>query len=165
MELIVLRHGEAGNSSPSMTKDFGRGLTTSGRDEMEEVAVSIYGMKLEIDRIMTSPLPRARESAEIVAKRLKKQEVLEVWDELKPEGRTADLYRRLSKLKGESSVLLVGHEPFLSCMIGELITGGRSCGIVLKKAGMAKVFVRSFGSKPSGELRWLMTPRQLRRMT
>jgi phosphohistidine phosphatase len=148
-----------------MSKDFGRGLTASGRKEMEDVASSINGMKLGIDRIATSPLSRARESAEIVAKELKKQKDFEVWDELKPEAATADLYHRLSKLKEDSSILLVGHEPYLSGMIGELISGGKENRILLKKGGMAKVVVNSFGPRPSGELRWLLTPRQIKRMS
>lgn len=165
MELVILRHGEAGKRSPSVSKDLERGLTASGRKEIEDVANSIDGLKLVIDKIATSPLTRARETAEIVAKVLKKQKELEVWDELKPEAETADLYRRLSNLKGESSVLLVGHEPYLSDMTSELISGGRKSRILLKKAGMAKVVVDFLAPKPSGELRWLLTPRQIKRMS
>ncbi|MDA4128978.1 MAG: phosphohistidine phosphatase SixA [Thaumarchaeota archaeon] len=165
MELVILRHGEAGNRSPSASKDFERGLTASGRKEIEDVAKSINGLKLVFDKIATSPLTRARETAEIVAKVMKKQKDLEVWDELKPEGETADLYRRLSKLKGESCVLLVGHEPYLSGMISELISGGKRSRILLKKGGMAKVDVDSLASRPSGVLRWLLTPRQIKKMS
>jgi phosphohistidine phosphatase len=165
VELVILRHGEAGNRSPSVSRDLERGLTSSGRKEMEDVANSINGLKLVINKIATSPLKRARETAEIVAVVLKKQKDLEVWDELKPEAETADLYRRLSKLKGESSILLVGHEPYLSSMISELISGGRKSRILLKKAGIAKVVVDSLATKPSGELRWLLTPRQIKKMS
>jgi len=165
LELLILRHGEAGNRSSSVNKDFGRDLTASGRTTMEVVATSINGLKLMVDKIATSPLARARESAEIVAKALKKEKDLEVWDELKPEGQTADLYRRLSKLKGESSILLVGHEPYLSGLISELISGSKGTQIILKKSGMAKVVVISLGAKPSGQLKWLLTPRQLKRMS
>jgi phosphohistidine phosphatase len=165
MELLILRHGEAGNRLSSVNKDFGRDLTVSGRTTMEEVANSINGLKFVIDKIATSPLPRAKESAEIVAKALNKERDLEVWDELKPEGQTADLYRRLSKLKGESSILLVGHEPYLSGLISELISGSKGGRIILKKSGMAKVVVVSLGTKPSGQLKWLLTPRQIKRMS
>jgi phosphohistidine phosphatase len=96
---------------------------------------------------------------------LNKERDLEVWDELKPEGQTADLYRRLSKLKGESSILLVGHEPYLSGLISELISGSKGTRIILKKSGMAKVVVGSLGTKPSGQLKWLLTPRQMKRMS
>jgi phosphohistidine phosphatase len=143
VELLILRHGEAGNRSYSVSKDFGRDLTASGRTTMEDVAGSINGLKLVVDKIATSPLARAKESAEIIAKALKKEKDLEVWDELKPEGQTADLYRRLSKLKGESSILIVGHEPYLSGVISELISGSKGSRIILKKSGMAKVVLSS----------------------
>jgi phosphohistidine phosphatase len=165
VELIVLRHGEAGNRSTSASKDLERGLTVSGRKKMEDVASSINRLKLGIDKIATSPLARARETSEIVAKVLKKQKALEVWDELKPEAEMAELYGRLSKLRRESSILLVGHEPYLSTMISELISGGKRSRILLKKAGMAKVAIDSLAPKPSGELRWLLTPRQIKRMS
>jgi phosphohistidine phosphatase len=132
---------------------------------MEDTANSVKRLKLAIDKIATSPLARARETSEIVAKVLRKQKGLEVWDELKPEAETADLYRRLSKLKRESSILLVGHEPYLSGMISELISGDKKSRILLKKGGLAKIAIDSLALKPSGELRWLLTPRQIKRMS
>lgn len=67
VELLIIRHGEAGNRSTSVSKDREPGLTASGRKKMEDVAYSINGLKLVIDEIATSPLTRARETAEIVA--------------------------------------------------------------------------------------------------
>ena len=105
-----------------------------------------------VTHVITSPLKRAKETALAAAKVLKKEDLVEVWDELKPEGETAALYRRLSKLKQESTILVVGHEPYLSGMIGELIAGSKQARIILKKAGVAKVEVTSLLPKPSGEL-------------
>ena len=157
MELIILRHGETGNRA--------RGLTASGRKKMEDAANSINDLKLQIHKIVTSPLTNARETAEIVARVLNKQRISRIWDELKPEAETADLYRRLSKFKGESSILLVGHEPYLSNMISELISGGKRSRILLKKGGMAKVVIDSLAPKTSDELRWLLTPRQIKKIS
>lgn len=148
----------------SVTEDLGRRLTASGRKKTEDVARSFGGMNIGIEKIATSPLPRARETAEVVAKVIGKQEKLEIWDELKPETETTALYRRLSKLKGESSILLVGHEPYLSELISELISGSKKSRILLKKSGMAKVAIDSFTPKASGQLRWLLTPRQLKKL-
>jgi phosphohistidine phosphatase SixA len=48
---------------------------------------------------------------------------VEDWDELKPEGNSRDLYRKLSqKFKQDSSILIVGHEPYLSSLISEIIS-------------------------------------------
>ena len=164
MDLIILRHGEAGKSMQSASSDFERALTVSGMDEVEEVAEAIDKLKLGINYVISSPLKRAKETAIIAAKVLKKEDVLEAWDELKPEGETQEFYRRLSKLRQDSVVLLVGHEPYLSGMISELISGTKQARIILKKAGVAKVEVTSMVPEPSGELRWLMTPRQMKKI-
>ena len=164
MDLIILRHGEAGRSMESAGSDFERALTVSGMDEVEEVAEAIDKLKLGIGYIVTSPLKRAKETATIAAKVLNRDGVLEVWDELKPEGETQELYRRLSKLRQDSVILIVGHEPYLSGMIGEMISGTKQARIILKKAGVAKLEVTSLVPKASGELRWLMTPRQMKKI-
>src|ERR1700733_1267657 len=164
MDLIILRHGEAGRSMESAGSDFERALTVFGMDEVEEVAEAIDKLKLGIGYIVTSPLKRAKETATIAAKVLNRDGVLEVWDELKPEGETQELYRRLSKLRQDSVILIVGHEPYLSGMIGEMISGTKQARIILKKAGVAKLEVTSLVPKASGELRWLMTPRQMKKI-
>ena len=164
MDLIILRHGEAGKSVDAASRDAERALTVSGRKEVEEVAEGLARLKVEVGCIATSPLKRAKETANIAAKVLKNDELVEVWDELRPEAETTELYRRLSKLKGDSGVLLVGHEPYLSGMIGELVAGTRQARIVLKKAGVARVEVSTFVPKPSGDLRWLLTPRQMKKI-
>ena len=135
MELVILRHGEAGNRSPVIDKDSERHLTASGRKSIEYVANSINALKLGIDKIATSPLTRARETAEIVAEALKKQKMLEVWGELKPEAETADLYLRLSELKLDSTILIVGHEPCLSGVISDLISGAIIVGSSWRRVG------------------------------
>ena len=164
MDLIILRHGEAGKSIESSSADFERALTVSGTKEVEEVAEAMEKLKLGIGYVITSPLKRAKETAIIAARGLKKEDVLETWDELKPEGETQELYRRLSKLREDSVVLVVGHEPYLSGMIGELISGTKQARIILKKAGVAKVEVTALVPKPSGELRCLLTPRQMKKI-
>lgn len=164
MEIIILRHGEAGKRVPVASSDMQRALTVSGRDEVKQVAESMAELDLKFDTIATSPLKRASETAHIVAKVLKKDKAVEPWDELKPEGDTKALYRRLAREKQDASFLLVGHEPYLSSMISELIGGGTRARIVLKKAGLARVEISSF-NPPTGELRWLLTPRLARKVS
>jgi phosphohistidine phosphatase len=164
MDLIILRHGEAGKSMAAARGDADRALTVAGGKEVEEVAEALDCLDVGLTHIITSPLKRARETASLAAEVLKKEETVEVWDELEPESDTARLYRRLSKLKPDSVVLVVGHEPYLSGMISEIISGSKQARIVLKKAGVAKVSVSSWVPKATGELRWLMTPRQLKKV-
>lgn len=165
MELYVLRHGEAGKRIPSGSKDFERALTVAGQEELEEIAEALARLGVKFDFIATSPLKRASQTADIIAKALKiKKSNVEQWNELKPEGRRAELYRKLSQFKPESSVLVVGHEPYLSTMISEIAFGNGAGGIALKKAGLAKITVASFQPRIRGDLRWLLTPKHLKKV-
>ncbi len=163
IDLFVLRHGEAGNRMTVAEKDSERPLTPEGRAEMQKTAKSLKALGLQTDRIYTSPLRRARETAEIVAKVLKIP-TLEEWDELKPDGSKAALYRKLARVEQNSRLILVGHEPYLTSMIGEII-GTTSAKIVLKKGGVGKVRITSFTPRISGELRWLLTPKLIDKMS
>jgi phosphohistidine phosphatase len=163
IDLFILRHGEAGNRMTVVEEDSERPLTSEGRIEMQKIAKSLRAVGLQADRIYTSPLKRARETAEIAA-RILKIPTLEDWVELKPDGSKAALYRKLARLEQDSRLILVGHEPYLSSMIGEII--GTSDGrLSLKKGGLGKVRITSFTPRVSGELRWLLTPKIITRMS
>jgi phosphohistidine phosphatase len=165
VELYILRHGEAGKRIPSGSRDSERPLTVAGLEEVEEVASALDRLGVRLDFVATSPLRRARQTADAVAKVLEvKKGSVEEWGELKPEGRRTDLYRKLSQFKPESSVLVVGHEPYLSTMVSEIVFDSGNGRIVMKKAGLAKITVASFQPKIKGELRWLLTPKHFKRV-
>lgn len=164
MELFILRHAEAGKSIQVRSRDAERSLTAEGKEELEAVARALSKLRMKPDHIVSSPLKRSLETAEVVAKALRARGRLEVWDELKPEGSKQAFFNRLSKLKPESEVLCVGHEPYLSAVVNELMGHSGPTGIVLKKCGLARVTVTAFLPKTKGELRWLLTPKLLKRM-
>jgi phosphohistidine phosphatase len=165
MELYLLRHGEAGKSLPASARDSERDLTEAGKEEMKGVAAGMVSLGCKFDIVASSPLKRAKETAVIVNRTLKRKESVEEWTELTPEGSREALYRRLSRQRATSSILCVGHEPYLTTAIGELAARGQGSGvrILLKKGGLARLSLTG-GAKPTGELRWLLTPRQLRKM-
>jgi phosphohistidine phosphatase len=164
VNLYVLRHGKAGKRVETAAEDAERALTSPGRKEVKAVAKSLSAAGIKFDHIISSPLKRAEETAEIISEAYDGLEP-ENWDELKPEGSRTDLYRKLSKLDSGNNILVVGHEPYLSSMIGDLISGGTDNHIVLKKAGVAKVRITSLNPRFSGELLWLLTPKQIKRMS
>jgi phosphohistidine phosphatase len=165
MELYILRHAEAGKRLSAQARDIERSLTAEGKEELEDVARAISRLKIKPDHIISSPLNRARETATIVAKALKTKEKVEVWDELKPEGSKQELFKRLSALSPEASVLCVGHEPYLTQAINDIMGHQGIANVVLRKSGLARVSIRAFTPKAEGELRWLLTPRLLKRMS
>lgn len=164
MDLYVLRHGEAGKRLAAGSKDSERALTVAGAKEVEEIAGAIAKLGIKPDLVATSPLARAHQTAAIVAKKLKIKNKLQDWDELKPEGSRIKLYERLARFKPEASVMVVGHEPYLSSLVSELAFEGQKGRVVMKKGGLARVGVTSLRPRPKGELRWLLTPRIMKRM-
>ena len=165
MNLFVLRHGEAGARVEAPEKDAERPLTAEGRREIADVAKFIANLRIEFALIATSPLKRSIGTAEIVARKLRTLNRLEEWDELRPTGDTVELFRRLSRLGVTEQVLIVGHEPYLSGMIAEIVSGKTGANLVLKKGGLAKVRINTFKPEVSGELRWILTPKLMKRIS
>ncbi len=141
-------------------------LTIVGREEIAIIARSVKALNLRFSAIVTSPLRRAVQTAKIIAKVLAIENRISVWNDLVPEGNRSKLYNRLNQYTRDSSVLLIGHEPYLSNMMYDMIFQKNRVNqlgrISLKKAGLAKIRVISFTPNISGELRWLLTPRILK---
>ena len=163
-----MRHGEAGKRLPVAARDTVRALTAAGRQEVEEVGEAMAKLGYRFDVVATSPLKRAKETASIVSEALNRKNRVEEWSELSPEGSRSALYRKLTGVRPGSKVLCVGHEPYLTIAMGEIVGSGGDGSpgfrISLKKGGMAKLLVTGFNPRISGELRWLLTPKQIRRM-
>lgn len=167
MDLFILRHGEADKSSDG--GDFARPLTVDGKKDTTNVAKWLKTLGVKFDVILTSPLKRARQTASIVAKIFNIENKLMNSDELQPQGSRTELYRKLSskQFQEESTVLLVGHEPYLSSLISDIISEtDASSRIVLKKAGLAKIRITSHSAQTvQGELECLLTPKLVKNIS
>ena len=168
LDLYLLRHGDAGKrmavAAGGNTGDVP--LTTVGREEIAIIARSVKALNLRFSAIVTSPLKRAVQTAKIIAKVLAIENRISVWNDLVPEGNRSKLYNKLNQYTRDSSVLMIGHEPYLSNIMYDLIFQKNRVNqlgrISLKKAGLAKIRVISLTPNVSGELRWLLTPRILK---
>ena len=164
-EFYILRHGIAterrANSSLDDTK---RKLTPEGREKMQEIARGLKRVGMEVDWIVTSPLVRAVETAQIVSASLGLKVPMDFSDELRP-GEPADkLLSFLAKQPERKRVLLVGHEPDLSMLAARLMGAGRDANLALKKGGCCLITSEEFPLKSPGQLVWWLTPRLLRAM-
>jgi phosphohistidine phosphatase len=164
MELFILRHGEAGQRSSSLAGDRKRTLTSSGKVEISEISKALKIIGLKFDLVITSPLKRAYDTAMIVSDVFNIDNKVQVWNELAPEGRKTDVYRKISQLREEYVVLMVGHQPLLGEMANDMIHKGKSspCNLLLKKGGLLRIRLITKNNVPRGELRWLITPRILK---
>jgi phosphohistidine phosphatase len=158
-----LRHGESDQRSKTTINDAKRSLTDSGKKELEVIAKALAKLGIKFDYVFYSPLVRARQTASIILKEIKCKSH-ENLAQLSPEGNRLELYNKLSSLKQDSSVLIVGHEPYLSQLVSEAISDGTNCRIELKKAGLVRIRTISYVPKLRGEMRWLLTPKHLKYM-
>ena len=148
MKLFLLRHGKA--DWPGWNKpDDERPLTDEGKKEVATVAKFLARLEIE-PLILTSPLPRASQTAEIAAKHLNVKVRTE--SSLRP-GFEMKQLRKILKDFPEKSLMLVGHEPDFSHTIFQL-TGGNA---KMSKAGVALIEFEP--DSMEGELRWLFPPR------
>jgi phosphohistidine phosphatase len=168
LDLYLLRHGDSGKGMAvapgGNTGDVP--LTIVGREEIAIIARAVKALNLRFSAIVTSPLKRAVQTAKIIAKVLAIEDRISIWNDLVPEGNRSKLYNRLNQYTRESSILMIGHEPYLSNIMYDMIFQKNRVNqlgrINLKKAGLAKIRVISLTPNISGELRWLLTPRILK---
>jgi phosphohistidine phosphatase len=153
MQLYFLRHGDA--DWPGWTKpDDDRPLTDFGKKEVRQVAKFLTRLKVKPELVVTSPLPRASQTAEIAAEQLKAK--LRQDEALEPGFGISEL-RTLFKRHGSKVLMLVGHEPDFSSVISAL-TGA---SLKFSKAGVVLVDVDLETEK--GRLLWLFPPKFARK--
>lgn len=159
MNLYLLRHGAAAQRGAPYVNDADRPLTDQGREKLRAVARAMKAMKLSFDRILSSPCLRARQTAEIVADRLRLAGRIEFSDHLAPDGKIDALIQQLKGFRPKpENVLLVGHEPCLSELASILMTGKTGLPVKLKKAGLVRLSANSLRAGACAELDWLLTP-------
>jgi phosphohistidine phosphatase len=161
VQLYVMRHGIAlPHGTPGMSDDD-RPLTTQGEQRVRQVARGLKQLDLNLERIVSSPLPRAFRTAEIVASVLECNDILESDDGLRA-GASAESIRDWLGGRSEQRLMIVGHNPAFEDLVGLLATGSQSAGpiCVLRRGGIAALRTYPDGST---RLDWLARPRLLRR--
>lgn len=164
MELYIIRHAIA---QPLGRKndftDEKRALTAEGRDRIRDAARGLRKLGVELDLILTSPLLRAVETAEVVATvfGISRKEI-EQTGNLAPGSSPAGLLAELKNRTGVESVALVGHQPDLGELICKVIRGDGGFSLELKKGSVCCLSVTETVPELHGTLSWLMTPRQMR---
>ena len=167
MNLYVLRHGIAVEpGTPGYERDADRPLTPEGERKLWQIAEAMEALELSSDLILSSPYLRALQTAEIVAKALKGRKKVELSESLTPGGSTKKLVELLNRVQpSPESVLLVGHEPYLSSLISLLVSGDASFAVEMKKSGLCKLSTESLKPGRCATLEWLLTPRQMALMS
>lgn len=160
--LYLIRHGLAGEHG-SYANDDERPLTDEGKRKTRQVAKRLYTLELQFHLIMTSPLVRAHQTADLLLE-AKLSQALQVSSQLAPSG---SLDQWLDWLQRERSpdvttLALVGHEPNLSTWAETLLWGEARGALSLKKAGVIGLMLPEQSPVGNSTLFWLTPPRFLR---
>lgn len=155
MKVYFLRHGIAVEAGDWKGSDYDRPLTDEGRKKMANEAKALKQLDLGLDAILTSPLVRAKDTAAIVAESLKMQ--VKEDERLGGDFDMTALEAILKDHADAKTLMLVGHEPSFSAVIGRVIGEAR---LDLKKGGLACVDLPD-ASTVTGELLWLVPPKLL----
>jgi phosphohistidine phosphatase len=165
MNLFFLRHGKAEARSLKWRPDSKRPLTKDGEKRTAEVARGAEALGLSFDLILTSPYARALRTAEILAEVYGEKKLFETKNlasEAQPRNIIDEINENFSSIE---QIVLVGHEPFMTRLIGTLIASeNSSVAIDLKKAGLCKLSIEKLSYGKCACLNWLLTPRQLARL-
>ena len=158
MELYLIRHGIAQERDFAL-KDDDRTLTKVGQNKTEEVAKRLYNLGLRFDLILTSPLVRAHQTAEIFTQtQLSSQ--LQVSTDLAPNG---NIHAWLNWLEQQNyppniKLALIGHQPNLGEWASMLVWGEANDGLILKKAGIIGLNLPTMRSPIGQSQMFLLTP-------
>jgi phosphohistidine phosphatase len=157
MEAYLLRHGTAEEARPGMS-DADRSLTADGRRKLQQV---LHAAKLGDTRptlILSSPLKRAAQTADIAKRVLGyKGEILST-SALVPGATVEQAWDEIRAHRDEASVMLVGHNPLFENLAPYLL---HCPGLQMdfKKGSIVRIDFESFPAEPRGILRWYLVPK------
>ncbi|MCY3544019.1 MAG: phosphohistidine phosphatase SixA [Chloroflexi bacterium] len=161
MNLYILRHGIAADrDSREYPDDDLRPLTDKGIRRMRREAAGMNAMGITPDVIISSPLVRAIQTAEIVQEGLDEAPQMEISHALVPEAHPSRVLQAIAASHASAdSVMVVGHEPHLSSLVSYVLTGQISWLIELKKGALCNMDI---SISERGRLVWALPPKQLR---
>ena len=156
MRIYVLRHGIAEEATPGGT-DAERALTQEGKRRLRCVLERARRAGVHPDAILTSPLKRAVETAEMASAVLGHKGDLVRTNALVPSSSPDRVWKEIRARKAET-ILLAGHEPLLSLFVAYLL-GFPALQVRMKKAALVSIEVENDAPQPHGVLLWMLIPK------
>jgi phosphohistidine phosphatase len=158
MEFYFVRHASA---SDIAARDAARELTNEGRQEARVAGKALVKLGAKPAHIFSSPLVRARQTAEILGKELDSK--VETLDELLNDTSTSRLLNAIKLADDAKEIILVGHMPSLAGHVAHLIGAVKGEGLAFGKGSIALVEIKELNTG-GGKLRWLVRQKQLREL-
>jgi phosphohistidine phosphatase len=161
-ELYLIRHGVAEERGDAWPDDTRRPLSEDGMSGLRKAARGLIRIGVEFDVILTSPLVRTRQTAEIIAAAFNTRPPIVAIDSLTPDGSTQGVMNDLEKHARRGRIALVGHEPGIGELAARLFGSRRP--LEFKKGAVCRIDVDSIPPAGPGRLRWFLTPKILREL-
>jgi phosphohistidine phosphatase len=160
MLIYLVRHAIAVERQPAgQLSDRDRPLTARGIKKMRRIARALHRLGVAPAGIWSSPLIRAKQTAEILVATLDGNPPIEIMESLEPGGATGEIISRLKSSQSRlESVALVGHQPDLGELASMLLGTSRGVGLQIKKGGVVCIRIADLQPPFAGELFWLATP-------
>jgi phosphohistidine phosphatase len=156
MEIYLLRHGIAEDALPGQP-DSDRALTNEGREKLRRVLKRAGAAGVAPSEILSSPLRRAVETADVAAEFLGYKGKVVKTRALVPEASPHDTWDEIRSRQDQRAILLSSHEPLMSSLAAFLLDSP-SLQVDMKKAALMRVDCERFSSQPRGVLKWMITP-------
>jgi phosphohistidine phosphatase len=158
MNLYILRHASAGTRRANPTIDVKRPLDKEGKQQCFLVGSLLSALNVQFDRVVSSPLKRALQTASLVGTETGYDGRVEVSEALSPEASIQKFQELIRSLEEYDNVLIVGHNPNLPVFFGSLIAPTGRISTRLRKGAIARIDC----TRMPGTLHWLVDPRILR---
>jgi len=162
LEVYLIRHGIAAERGKEWPDDSKRPLTPEGIAALRKEARALNALGVSFDQIITSPLVRTRQTADVFAEEMKGKPPVAASDALAPAGSTSAVVQEIIKHVRKARLALVGHEPNLGELAADLI--GARAPLEFKKGGICRIDFDVLPPKGTGHLRWFATPKMLRKL-
>ena len=162
LELYLIRHGIAAERGEEYPDDSKRPLTNAGITGLRREAKALEELGIGFDQIISSPLVRTKQTAEVFAEAMKPKPTVSYIDALAPAGTPAAVIQEVLKYAKKARIALVGHEPNMGELAARLI--GSRVPLEFKKGAICRIDFEVLPPKGTGHLRWFVTPKMLRKI-
>jgi phosphohistidine phosphatase len=161
-ELYVVRHAIAAERGPDWPDDDLRPLTEKGIARFKEGVAGLAWLDVALDEIFSSPLVRAKQTADLLAAGIAGKPAVKLLPALAPGIGPADVMTQLSRAAKRRRIAVVGHEPGLGELAAHLIGAPRP--LPFRKGSVCRVDLQGLTGKRPGSLVWFATPKMLRHL-
>ena len=162
VELYLVRHAIAAERGPEWPDDARRPLTERGIQRFREEVAGLRTLDVAIQEVISSPLVRAKQTADLLAAGLDGKPVVRILKALEPGHSPTTVISQLAKLARRRKIAIVGHEPDLGELAAHLV--GASRPLPFRKGSVCRIDLESFTSRHAGSLIWFVTPKMLRQL-